>query len=182
MKRQRIAISLLTLAAAFSMAPSLRADTLDVTLTQATVTVAQGTSSVAFYATIFNPSSTDTVYLNAASPITFSSLISVDSTPFLLNAPVSLAPLATSSSFEIFDVDLSPSITSGFYSGVFSILGGPDGGTYTDFSDLADVDFTVDVTSTTSTGPTPTPEPATLLLLGSGLSALGFFRRTFARP
>ncbi len=175
---KKLSLLLLFSLPVFCLSPASRADSLDVTLTQSTITISQGTTSVAFFATIFNPSSTDTVYLNGDSPLTFSSSISVNDSPFLLNAPISLAPLATSSSFEIFDVVLAPGITPGSYSGVFSILGGPDGGTNTDFSDLADVSFTVDVTQKTAS---TTPEPGTLLLLASGLPALAFIRRKLAR-
>lgn len=176
---KRLSVVLAFSFAAFCLAPTCPADSLDVTLTQSTITVSQGTTSVAFFATIFNPSATDTVYLNGDSPLTFSSSISVDDTPFIINAPISLAPMATSSSFEIFDVVLQPGILPGSYSGVFTILGGPDGGTNTDFSDLADVAFTVDVSPKSAS---TTPEPGTLLLLGSGLLAFApFVRRKFAR-
>jgi len=58
-------------------------------------------------------------------------------------------------------------LAPGTYTGVFSILGGPDGGTNIDFSDLSDSSFTVIVT----------PEPATIFLLASGLLGLGLLKR-----
>jgi hypothetical protein len=149
-----------------------RADTLDVTLTDATQSVVQGTTEVEFDATVSNSStSAETIFLNGDSSTTSSSLVSVDDTPFLNNAPFSLDPGTSSGPFAIFDVALDPSLGPGEYTGSFSILGGSDGGS---FDDVGDASFTVDVTS-----PVAAPEPSTLLLVGTGLVSLVFLRRKF---
>lgn len=152
--------------------PASRADTISVTLTDANQTVVQGTSLVTFDATISNPSSTDTIYLNGDSSVTDSLLVTIDDSPFLANAPLFLDPGASSGPFEIFDVNLPTNLAAGFYSGTFSVLGGADGGAGTAFDDLADVNFSVNVTPTVAT-----PEPGIVLLLGSGLAGLLLFHK-----
>lgn len=151
----------------------VRADTLDVSLTQATLSVVQGSTLVAFDATVSNPStSSGTIFLNGDSSTTSSSLVSVDDTPFFANSPLSLDPGTSSGPFEIFDVLLDPSLGPGVYTGTFSILGGADGSA---IGDVGDVNFTVDITA-----PVTAPEPTTLLMLGTGLLTLIFVRRRVA--
>lgn len=151
----------------------LRADSLDVTLDQPTITVPVGTTEVTFTGTITNPSTTDTVYVNSDSSTTSSTLIAVDDTPFLdFIIPAFLAPGANSGDIQLFNVDLDPSTAAGIYTGVYTLYGGPDGGTGTDSSDLVDIPFTIDVTS-----PVPAPESGSLLMLGLGLLAIVALRR-----
>ena len=151
----------------------LRADSLDVTLDQATLTVPVGTTEVTFTGTISNPSGTDTVFLNSDSSTTSSTLVTVDDTPFLdLIIPLSLDPNGDTGDITLFNVLLDPSTAPGTYTGVYSIQGGADDGTFTDFSDLVDIPFTIDVESAV-----PTPEPGNLLMLGLGLLAVGLMRR-----
>ena len=69
-----------------------RGDTLDVTLSQSSQTVNRGTTIVTFDATISNPSATDTIFLNADDSSTDSFSMSVDDTPFFVNAPLFLGP------------------------------------------------------------------------------------------
>lgn len=148
----------------------VRADTLDVSLTQATLSVVQGTTLVAFDATVSNSlSSSGTIFLNGDSWTTSSSLVSVDDAPFFANSPFSLDPGTSGGTFEIFDVLLDPSLGPGVYTGTFSILGGPDSSAS---NDVGDLNFTVDVTA-----PVATPEPTALLMLVTGLLTLVFFRR-----
>jgi PEP-CTERM motif-containing protein len=150
-----------------------KADSLSVTLAQPTQTVLQGTTIVTFTGTILNPSSTDTVFLNADSSVTSSGLVSVDDSPFLLNPfLISLNPLQSSGSVLLFNIDLPIDLTAGLYTGAFSILGGPDGGAFSDFSDLVDVNFAVNVAP-----PVATPEPGTILLFAFGLAGLGLLRK-----
>lgn len=167
MNRQNLAVATLVLVVTPWLAPTSRADSLDVALTETSQRVVQGTTVVEFDATISNPSATDTIYLNGDSWTTDSLLVTVDDTPFDVNAPLFLGPGASSGPFALFDVDLPSDLADGTYTGVFSILGGPDGGADTAFADLADVDFTVDVTS-----PVATPEPGTFSLLAFGLLGL----------
>jgi len=152
----------------------LRADTLDVTLDQPTLTVPVGTTEVTFSGTISNPSGTDTVYLNGDDSTTSSTLVTVDDTPFQnFIIPVSLGPSDNSGDIPLFNVLLDPSTTPGVYTGVYTLSGGPDGGAGTDFSDLVDIAFTIDVTSAV-----PAPESETLLMLCCGLLAILVFSRT----
>jgi len=179
MKRTNLWKTGLTIALAFAWATALQADTLNVTLTTANQTVVEGTTLVVFEATVSNPSATDTIYLNGDSSTTDSTLVSLDDSPFFANAPLFLAPGDSRGPFEIFDLNLDPSLGPGLYTGVFSILGGADGGASTAFDDLADISFSVNVTS-----PVTTPEPASFLLLSISLISLGFLRRTsrLSRP
>jgi len=144
---RRVAWSLLALFAALGHAPATRAQTLDVTLTDPNQTVTSGTTVVAFDATIFNPSVTQTIYLNADSFSTSTLGLNVNDAPFWANAPIDLAPGQSSGTIELFDVDLAPGIAAGNYaSNDFSILGGADGGALSAFVDLADANFSVSVT------------------------------------
>jgi len=177
MNKRVIAVLSVAFLLLFAFAPMSRADSLDVTLTEANQTVVQGTTVVEFDASILNPSTTDTIYLNGDSSTTSSLLVSVDDSPFFANAPYYLTPGQSSGTFALFDVDLPADLTDGIYSGVFSILGGPDGGTGTDFDDLSDANFSVDVVN-----PVATPEPSTLLLLGIGFTGLLFLRKRLHFP
>jgi len=147
-----------------------RADSLDVTLSQANQTVLLGTTTVVFDATISNPSSTDTIFLNGDASSIPSPFLTIDDTPFFTNAPLSLAPGASTVPFELFDILLASNTPIGTYDlNTFSILGGLDGAT---FDDLADTNFSITVAN-----PAAVPEPSTLLLLGLGLASLVFSRR-----
>lgn len=157
------------------------ADSLTVTLTAPSQTVSQGTTVVGFDATLLNPTG-DTVYLNADSGSTSSLSVIIDDSPFTSSTtvwPLFLAPSGqTGDSFGpalLFNLDLPAGLTPGVYMGEFSIEGGPDNGTFTDFSDLADANFTLEVVTAT------TPEPSTLVLYGLGflLIAALLVRRTF---
>jgi hypothetical protein len=139
------------------------AQNLDVTLVDPNQTVTQGTTSIAFDATIFNPSATETIYLNGDAATTSSPFLTVDDTPFFNNAPLSLAPGQSSGTIELFDVDLAAATTTGTYAlNSFSILGGADGGTFSLFNDLADAQFSVTVNSAaTVSAPEIDPSSAT---------------------
>ncbi|MBV8053356.1 MAG: PEP-CTERM sorting domain-containing protein [Acidobacteriaceae bacterium] len=156
------------------------ADSLDITLTQVTLTGAAGTT-VTFDATLTNLSNT-TIFLNGDSFTTSSPFLTVNDNPFLTNAPLSLNAGANSGPFPLFSVLIAPGATPGSYgssasissniftssniSNSFVILGGASG---SDFNTLGSATFTVDVS--------PAPEPSTLVLLASGVGALGVGRR-----
>jgi len=167
----RRVLNVLGLVVVVSLASSARAQTLDLTLTDANQTVAQGTTVVAFDATVFNPSSTATIYLNDASGTTASSFLSVDASPFFANAPLSLAPGQSSGPFELFAVDVATNASPGSYRGNdFEIQGGADGGTFTAFNDLVNSAFSLTVTSSTVAAPEIDPAStvsALVLLMGS---------------
>ena len=170
MNKQRITLTLALVTSAW-IAPSTQAQTLDLTLLDANQTVVQGTTTVAFDATIVNPSTTATIYLNAASASAASSLLTVDISPFFANAPFSLAPGQSSGAFELFAVDFAPNTPVGSYIGNdFQVQGGADGGTLSAFNDLADAHFSISVTSAV-------PEPSTYVLMLAGICLLGFESR-----
>jgi len=159
----------------------VQADMLDVSLVNSDLTGSPG-STVEFFGTISNPSTTDTVYLNGDSWTTGSPFLTLDDTPFFTNAPFFLNPSGNTgpSPLELFDVIIDPSATPGSYNGnLFSILGGPDGGTFTDFGDLVDVPFSVTVQSPTTT--TPEPDTFWVVLLASITLAIAR-RRQSGRP
>lgn len=150
--------------------PVVRADSFDVTLSQTSFTVVQGTTTIDVLGTITNTSATDTLSLdgdglNALSPsITFNDF-------FLTNpeVPLTLAAGANSGSIDLFQIVLDPSIGVGSYSNSYYIFGSdPNGNTINSNTALFDVNVT---------SPIATPEPGTLLLLGSGLALLVGRRR-----
>lgn len=184
MNTQRLLYAALALAAAVSLAPATRAQTLDLTLLDANQTVTQGTTVVDFEATLFNPSATATIYLNDASGTTASPFLSVDDSPFFANAPLSLAPGQSSGPFELFAVDLATNTAPGSYAGNgFEIQGGADGGAFTAFNDLADANFSVTVASSTLKAPEIDPASAlsALTLLLGALAVFGTRRTSRAR-
>jgi hypothetical protein len=146
------------------------ADSLSVTSTDPSQTILQGTTVVTFDETITNLSA-DTLFLNSDGALTDSTLVSVDDSPFLTNAPFFLDALSSSGPFALFNVDLPANLAPGLYTGTFSIFGGTDSGAS---DDLADVNFSVTVSSPVAS----TPEPESIFLLISGLVGLAAFRRS----
>lgn len=153
-----VALSLLVLIP-LSIAAA-HAQSLELVLTNPDQTVTQGTSTITYDATIFNPSTADTLYLNGDASTTSSLLLTVDDSPFLANAPLSLAPGASAGPFELFNLDLAANTPVGTYApNTFSIQGGADGGTSTDFSDIGDAQFSVTV-SPAKVAAAPEVDPA----------------------
>jgi hypothetical protein len=171
MKRIRLINLLLGIVAVFLLAPLANADTLNVTLNDPNPTVVQSATQtvVQFFGTVSNPSLTDDIYVNADATSSATGTTVDDSLfqPFLIPAN------NMSGMFEIFDVDLVPGLGPGTYNGIFSFLGGADGGSFSAFDDLVDINFSVTVTAPTTTA----PEPGSLLLLASGLASLVFLMR-----
>ena len=129
-----------------------------------------------FNATLTNTSLTDQVWLNGIGSTASSPFLDIDPSPFDIDAPLFLDPLASSGPFELFDVTIAPGTQGGGYNGSFvTILGGADAGAGTAFDDLADVTFDVVVPSTTAAVPEPgTFEMVSVLLL---VIAVTEFRR-----
>jgi hypothetical protein len=142
--------------------PALQADTIQAGPVDASLDAAPG-DTVAFLAVLTNPSVTDTVYLNGIGSAAASPFLTVDTSPFDINAPLFLTPGEVSGPFELFDVTVDTSAPAGPYVGSFvSIQGGADAGAGTAFDDLADISFEVNVTGTSSV---PEPSTAGLFLL-----------------
>lgn len=174
MKNRHLVASTLIVLVSFGTAAVHAGPLLDLTLTDPDQTVTQGTTIVAFDATISNPSTTDTLYLNGDASSTSSPFLTVDDSPFFTNAPLSLAPGASTAPFELFDLDLAADAPLGTYTtNSFSILGGADGGTLTDFANIGSAEFSVAVDQAMPS----VPEPGTISLLGVGLAALALSRR-----
>lgn len=137
------------------------ADCIDIILTPASQSGAAGTM-VTFDATLTNLTGS-TIFLNGDSATTSSSFLSVDDNPFMNNAPLSLAPGASSGPFALFGVFIAPGTAQGSYAfNTFTITGGTSRGT---FDPLGSAQFNVNVAVA--------PEPGTLVLLATGLLGLG---------
>ena len=107
----------------------------------------------------------NTVFINSDS-FTFAIAGAVSDTPFLTNAPISLAGNASSGPFIFLNVTIPVVQGAGTYDGVFTVLGGPDANALTNLGASA-FHLTVNVV---------TPESGSNLLVGLGLAALLFWR------
>ena len=148
---------------------SAYAGVIDIALSNASQSGNPG-DTLQFFAILTNTSATDTIYLNGAGSASVSADLTIDTTPFFFNAPLSLAPLqSTPLAIEIFDIAIQPSAVSGPYIGNgFSILGGADPAAADDIGD-ASADVNVNATAV--------PEPAAFGLVFAGLLAMGLAAR-----
>lgn len=144
-----------------------RADTVDITLQQSTLTGAPG-SVLEFFGNLTNTTGSD-VFLNADNfNLTGLPLGSIDDSPFFINTPSGfLGPLASSGVIGLFNITIPAGFATGSYGGTFQILGG---GTPSDQTVVGSADFTAQVTQVTST---PEPTSFVLVLTGLALAVMG---------
>jgi hypothetical protein len=169
MKNRGLLVILAT-AILLTLSPLSRADGVEVTVSN--VSGAAG-STVEVLGTITNGTDA-TINLNGDSFSLSDSAFGLDDTDFYINAPLFLAAGASSGPFDIFAIQISPSAATGLSGpNFFSVLGGPDGGT---FDLLGTATFNVDVEGAPSV-----PEPSGTLLLLCGIAALVIVRSRMSR-
>jgi len=110
-----------------------------------------------------------TLFLNGDSLNLAGSGLTFDDTPFLINAPFTLAPGDVTASFEFFTVTSDNLTPVGTYNGAFSVLGGLDGSATNELSGTPPPAFQVNVANVV---PSAVPEPGDIALL-SGLVMTG---------
>lgn len=172
-KRNAWALGVLSMALLFNSAA--HADSLGVATTS-TLTGTAG-STVTFDATLSN-AGPEPIYINGDGS-TLDSFLTLDDSPLfnLVGIPINPGSNTGPESVAIFNLLIAPGTLPGTYTGeLFTIYGGADGGAGTSYDDLADIYFTVKVTSTT-TSPKNTPEPGSLLLVAAGIASLALLRR-----
>ena len=151
-------------------APAAHAQ-LDLTFTPPARVAAPG-STFTFTGTLANNSGS-TVFLNGDSLSLNGPGLTSDDSPFLSNAPLSLAN-GDSYSGDFFSVSVDPATPAGTYFGTFAVTGGADGSAQ---DTVASQDFSVQVTS----GSAPVPEASSVaslgLLLALGLGGVAVARR-----
>jgi hypothetical protein len=149
------AAALVTLGAA---APAAHAQ-LNFTLTPSSQFGSPG-STLQFFGTLANPSTTDTVFLNGDTPTFTAPGLTLDASPFNSNAPLSLGPLGSGTDIytgDFFDVSIGSAALPGTYLGTFEIQGGADGNAQ---DTIATQDFSVTVL------PQAVPEASSVTSLG----------------
>jgi hypothetical protein len=151
----------------------LAAGEIQVDLVDPSQTGAPG-DTLMYLATLADTSLTDTVYLNGIGSTAASPFLTIDTSPFFANAPLFMNPGDVSGPFELFDVTIDPAAPDGGYPGSFVILlGGPDGGAGTDFTDQADISFDVTVQSSAA----EVPEPGSVCLVLTALLLARWIQR-----
>jgi hypothetical protein len=141
-----------------------RAETIDLKLSQSTVSTSPG-QTISFSATI-SAASTNSAPVNLVSDsANVDSPLTLDDSPFITSFPLFLNP-GDSFTGVLFDVTVPSTAALGPYNGFFDILGGADSSSQ---DLLATVPFRVEVT--------PEPSSLGLALLGVGVFGLGMAAR-----
>jgi hypothetical protein len=193
MNVRKTLLGLLALLLISLAAPALRADPCDpsldptnpyacsinVSYSQADQSVVQGTTQVAFSATVTNTTgallnlNSDTSNINPPITPTISTdpncpgLVLVCDYAFLSNLQLySLSGGQSVGPVELFYVNLPSNLAVGTYSGFFSFLGGPTN----EFDNLGTGDFSITVTNLVTT-----PEPGILPMLLVGIALAGAY-------
>jgi hypothetical protein len=162
----KILPALLMLLLVVLAAPLLRADTINASLTHNTLMTTAG-STITFQVNLSNSSNSAT-FLNSDSSITSSPFIKLNDAPFFsLTFPGVIANGGSVGPIDLFNIIVAANAAPGIYTGTFTIFGGKDLGSFTD---LADLNFTVKVTSSTGV-----PESGTLSMLLFGVALTGTF-------
>jgi hypothetical protein len=153
----------------FVFAAAAQADEFTVSFTESTLTGTPG-DVLEFDGTLTNNTSS-TVFINNDS-FTFQIPGALDDSLFLNNAPFTLGPMATSTSFAFFDVTIPGGQLPGDYTGAFTLQGGSDDNA---MDNLGVGSFQVDI-------PAGTPEPASFLLLATVAAWLWITKCWAANP
>ncbi len=150
-----------------------RAASIQIDLTSPLVAGTPG-SQITFNGTLMN-TTLDTLFLNSAGVNLAGAFDAsdLDVTPFLINAPLTLAAGDSMSAIDMFTITIPIGLAPGSYGGEFTVLGGADGSAQ---DILGTVDFTVEVQSGTAI-----PEPSTWLLCLGGLMAIARARSAWKR-
>lgn len=162
--------SVLLLLAALSPA---RAQTVNVSLTPNAVMGHAGDPSFNIQSTLSNTSGS-TAFINGASVNIPGLGITLDASPFLVNAPASVANGASSGPFNALTLTITGAATPGVYVGTFTVLGGADG---LQMNNIGTANFTVTVLAPgQSGGSSSVPEGDGLWLFAAALPAVGLLR------
>lgn len=154
-KNSKLCFYLIALIAVAILPGAAWAGTIDITLTK-TMESGNDGSTVMFDAVLTN-TSLSTIFLNASGGTTSSPFLTIDGTPFLLNAPLTLAGGGSTGPINLFDVIIAPGTPAGLYTfNTFTILGGLSPSS---FQTVGSTTFSLTV-----------PEPASLWELAAGLS------------
>lgn len=164
-RKASFALTLIALGAVLLMSSAVaRADSLNLSLLSPVTGYPGNTLSVT--GTIVAPTTNSgVVYLNSDA-LTLSGSFLLDDSPFILNAPLTMAP-GTTYTAALFNVTILPAASEGTYTGFFTILGG-DGSNPSALNALS---------NTASFDVRVVPEPTTVLVLGAGLAGLAASRR-----
>jgi len=146
------------------------AQTINITLNPNAVAGASG-SGFTIQSTLSNTSGTN-AFINGAIASIPGLGITLDTTPFLVNAPATLASPGNAGPFDALNITITGAATPGVYVGTFTILGGTDG---LQMNNIGSVNFTVTVLGPGGGG-SSVPEGDGLTLFLAALPVLGLLQ------